>query len=381
MSKPIVFFSHSSKDKEQILAIRDKLDKVTGGVLNIFLSSDGQSIPFGTNWVHKVEQGLQDATLMFVFITDNSVQSDWIYFESGFAYSRGINVIPIGLGVDISGIKAPLNLLQGFNVDSADSLNNIIAIINREFNYSIADGFDYSDYIEILGKSATSPKNRIPFTNVVRKAEYTILSQYTSEDGTRKINDIQIIYDSIISYLDRSNIQYSHSDQYNYQKQIVDCIMVNGIRILYLRDKVSSSHGAEYKKPGYIRFTLSTINFDSSFDTLINILKQLGEKSHYLVLHFQYNVKCVSNDEDLSSILSMYPDEFIPSKGTIGRYTIKPMDIQFWIFDYNHSSSALEEKELVIAIPFSCDKINADMIEDFITELINVSVLKTTDNN
>ena len=106
MSKPTVFFSHSSKDKEQILAIRDKLDKATSGVIDIFLSSDGQSIPFGTNWVHRVEQGLKDATIMFVFATENSIRSGWIYFEAGFAYSKGIKVIPVGLGVSITELKA-----------------------------------------------------------------------------------------------------------------------------------------------------------------------------------------------------------------------------------------------------------------------------------
>ena len=48
MSKPTLFFSHSSKDKEIVLSIKNKLDIATGGVMEIFMSSDGQSIPFGT---------------------------------------------------------------------------------------------------------------------------------------------------------------------------------------------------------------------------------------------------------------------------------------------------------------------------------------------
>lgn len=71
MSKPTVFFSHSSKDKDLIIKLKDKLMSFTGGTLNIFLSSDGQSIPFGTNWIHKIEEGLKDAKIMFVFVTTN----------------------------------------------------------------------------------------------------------------------------------------------------------------------------------------------------------------------------------------------------------------------------------------------------------------------
>ena len=57
MSKPTLFFSHSSKDKDMILAIKNKVMQYTSGTLEIFQSSDGESIPFGTNWIHKVEEG------------------------------------------------------------------------------------------------------------------------------------------------------------------------------------------------------------------------------------------------------------------------------------------------------------------------------------
>ena len=90
MSKPTLFFSHSSKDKDLIISIKDTLTKYTGGVLDIFMSSDGQSIPFGTNWIHKIEEGLNSAKIMFVFVTENSISSGWIYFEAGFAYSKEI---------------------------------------------------------------------------------------------------------------------------------------------------------------------------------------------------------------------------------------------------------------------------------------------------
>lgn len=52
---------------------------------------------------------------MFVFVSPESLSSSWIYFESGFAYAKGVKVIPIGIkGVDIGKLKPPLNLLQGF---------------------------------------------------------------------------------------------------------------------------------------------------------------------------------------------------------------------------------------------------------------------------
>lgn len=64
MSKPTLFFSHSSQDKDMVLAIKNKVMKYTSGTLEIFQSSDGESIPFGTNWIHKVEEGLKEARVM-----------------------------------------------------------------------------------------------------------------------------------------------------------------------------------------------------------------------------------------------------------------------------------------------------------------------------
>ena len=193
MHKPTIFFSHSSKDKEAILKIKNKLDMATGGVLDIFMSSDGQSIPFGTNWIHKIEEGLQSAKIMFVFVTEVSVASGWIYFEAGFAYSKGIQVVPVGIGIDIGTLKAPLNLLQGFNITSEDSLNNFITIINRTFDYRFQEAFDKNDYLDVMNLSTLSRNNVVKFERIVRQAECSIYSNQTS-NGEKKEYDLELCF-------------------------------------------------------------------------------------------------------------------------------------------------------------------------------------------
>ncbi|MTV80710.1 toll/interleukin-1 receptor domain-containing protein, partial [Streptococcus pneumoniae] len=54
MNKPTVFFSHSSLDKEIAKSLKDKLIEYTGGTVQIFVSSDGESIPFGKNWLSTI---------------------------------------------------------------------------------------------------------------------------------------------------------------------------------------------------------------------------------------------------------------------------------------------------------------------------------------
>lgn len=136
MKKPVIFFSHSSKDKAALAKIKELFVEKTGATVEVFLSSDGQSIPLGRNWVHRVEKGLVEAKFMVVFITPNSLESNWIYFEAGYAHSRDIRVIPVGLlGVDLGALRPPLSLLQGFNIMNHEGLNNLIAVTNEEFGF------------------------------------------------------------------------------------------------------------------------------------------------------------------------------------------------------------------------------------------------------
>jgi hypothetical protein len=162
MSKPTVFFSHSSKDGAALSKLKELFTKATGGSVDTFLSSDGQSIPLGRNWVHRIEEALNSARLMFVFVTADSLRSEWIFFESGFAYAKAIRVIPVGfLGADLKGLTPPLSLLQGFNIKSAEGLNNILAIVNTEFNHSHSLSFSNENYQELA--AFANPNQLGPF--------------------------------------------------------------------------------------------------------------------------------------------------------------------------------------------------------------------------
>ncbi|MGD0613057.1 MAG: toll/interleukin-1 receptor domain-containing protein [Anaerolineales bacterium] len=154
MDKPIIFFSHSSKDKEVLIKLKELIDERTGRAIDIFLSSDGQSIPLGRNWVKSVEDALLKASIMFVFISPNSYTSNWLNFEAGHVYSRGIQVVPVGiLGLDLNHINPPLSLLQGFNCDKANSLDNIIAIINQYCKTTFKADFTEEEFNKIFNNA------------------------------------------------------------------------------------------------------------------------------------------------------------------------------------------------------------------------------------
>lgn len=148
--KPIVFLSHSSLDKEPLAALKEILDKRAAGFLNFFLSSDGESIKFGRNWVVSVSDALSQAKLMFVFLSPQSADSKWIHFEAGCAYAKDIRVVPVCLpGIDLNRITPPLNLLQGFNLHSHEAIGNIVRICNERFDVKIDESFKHDDFDNI----------------------------------------------------------------------------------------------------------------------------------------------------------------------------------------------------------------------------------------
>ncbi len=146
-TKPTVFLSHSSRDKKTLVRLQSKLLEKIGSSVQAFLSSDGQSIRLGRNWVHEIEEALSATRLMFVFVSPASLESQWVLFEAGFAYGQKINVVPIGIhGIDLEEVKPPLSILQGFNVTSPSSLANIIHVINKEFHFTFNAEFSETQY-------------------------------------------------------------------------------------------------------------------------------------------------------------------------------------------------------------------------------------------
>ena len=148
---PTVFFSHAAEDAPALARLKELFEAHTDGAVQVFLSSDGESIPFGRNWVKRMEEALQQAGMMVVFVTPASVHSKWIYFEAGHAYAQGLRVVPVGfMGVDLADVPPPLGLLQGFNIESEDGLDNLLALTNEAFGHTHPLAFTEDDYQELV---------------------------------------------------------------------------------------------------------------------------------------------------------------------------------------------------------------------------------------
>lgn len=307
--KPIVFFSHSSNDKLLLNKLKESILFKTNNAIEIFLSSDGQSIPFGKNWIYSIEKALHDTSLMFVFLSPNSIHSNWIYFESGYSYSKDIEVVPIGiLGVDLNQIKPPLNLLQGFNITSHDGLNNLIKTINAKFKLSCPLNYSADDYSSLLIDSE--------------------LSNYSSEDLV--LNTVDLIRTSFPSELksDKEEIR-SISGQ---REKICNYFKENGIAyretqseiesygLQFLRDPKNQSLIRESYKL-FIDPTSVTRNI-SHIVNIVNILYNEELKHFWLHIIFKEDYEIISQDFKISSRLHLPEIELIsdPDVGKAFRY-------------------------------------------------------------
>ena len=374
MSKPTLFFSHSSKDKDMVLAIKNKVMQYTSGTLEIFQSSDGESIPFGTNWIHKVEEGLKEAKVMFVFITEQSISSGWIYFEAGYAYSKDVHVIPVGIGVSVGDLKAPLNLLQGFNITSADSLNNFLTIINREFNYSFSAQFTDDDFSEIILFSPGSKTTHMQFDEIVKSINYQLLAEYSDGHGGKVQYDIATYFAKIVNYLNENSIPYSLTDP--YRQQYRKCIIVQGLRIIFeaSSDPKQSINGRT-ERVGQIIVNISPVNFERSFDLYQNLSALLDEKERfYLNIRLNESYAFVTSDVNMAALLSAVPEWCSFSKNEVGVFECNGSDIHFCVWDHNMYDNR-KETDYVLNINYDTKSVNAKDIVSVVAKLHDLHLI------
>lgn len=369
MSKPSVFFSHSSSDREQLVELKNLLAKYTGGTLDIFMSSDGESIPFGRNWVHKIEEGLNNASIMFVFVTPTSVNSNWIYFEAGYAYSKDIEVIPVALGVDIGLLKAPLSLLQGFNLVSSDSLNNFISIINKKFDFAFEEKFTDEDYIGIVSDSSLMSYDFI-LSDIFSKVRFQVYPQIRMSCDETITIDLNSIYTKLVDKLDLLNLKYSKSETSG-----TNTLLVAGIKVVYKYNTNKSNKSEIDKSNDKIYFKISTYNFENSIVIFNELISCIDNKKYcYLWFSHSSEYRYIIEVEDISSLIYLDNDLHEVSDDRPGVYPYK--SARFAIFEYEDFSAERTNKEEILSVIFDDNKFDVVEFYDLVQYLLDKKIIR-----
>jgi hypothetical protein len=133
MTAKLLFLSHIHEEQVLATIFKAALEDEFAGFVDVFVSSDGTSIPAGSNFLKRIEDGLVNCIGAIYLISPVSVQRNWINFELGAVWVRNaisirgeqseIPTIPIcHAGMISSLLPAPLNNLNAIVGNQASQL-------------------------------------------------------------------------------------------------------------------------------------------------------------------------------------------------------------------------------------------------------------------
>lgn len=130
MSKPLVFISHISEEKEVAVAFKSLIEESFLGMIDLFVSSDHLSVPLGQRWLDDITSALKNCVVEIIICSPKSVVRPWINFEAGSGWVRDIPVIPLcHSGMEPSNLPIPLNLLQAAKATEVSSLKLVLPVL------------------------------------------------------------------------------------------------------------------------------------------------------------------------------------------------------------------------------------------------------------
>lgn len=98
MSEKLIFLSHITEEKELAKIIKDAIEDEFAGFVSVFVSSDGETIKAGQNFLKVIEDGLVNCIAAIYLISPKSVKRSWVSFELGAVWIRNALNQHAGLG-------------------------------------------------------------------------------------------------------------------------------------------------------------------------------------------------------------------------------------------------------------------------------------------
>lgn len=84
----LIFLSHIHEETEIAQKIQQAIENEFSGFVEVFVSSDGKTIPAGANFLKRIEEGLINCIGAIYLISPISVKRNWINFELGAVWIR-----------------------------------------------------------------------------------------------------------------------------------------------------------------------------------------------------------------------------------------------------------------------------------------------------
>jgi hypothetical protein len=147
----LIFISHIAEETEVATALQKLIKDNFPQPLNIFVSSDGESIKMGRDWPKIVLTKLRECTVQIVICSPKSVTREWINLETGAALVReNIPIIPVcHSGTIPSKLPIPLLLRQGVKLTDIEKMKVMIDNLAHDLNIQTPT-IDFTKFIESI---------------------------------------------------------------------------------------------------------------------------------------------------------------------------------------------------------------------------------------
>ncbi len=93
--RPRIFISHISEEKAPAAQLKRALTRDFLGLVDVFVSSDTESISAGEEWLQSVAKALRECAAVVILCSPESVKRPWINVEAGAAWMRDIPLVPV----------------------------------------------------------------------------------------------------------------------------------------------------------------------------------------------------------------------------------------------------------------------------------------------
>jgi len=168
-----LFLSHVAEESELAGLLKDWIESTFAGQCTVFVSSSGDDLRPGMNWLNQLDSALEVAEVLLVLCSPFSINRTWINFETGCAWNKKIPILPIcHSGLSKDRLPQPLAQFQAIELADLSFSKSLIKSLADYFEISRLPRISHDQMMKelqnaesIISKSyvaqSSSPKNEI----------------------------------------------------------------------------------------------------------------------------------------------------------------------------------------------------------------------------
>lgn len=240
----------------------------------------------------------------------------------------------------------------------------------RESEYESIVALDKATKINKDDAQSTSS-----FDCIIDKAEIALIGDSLDSYG-KCDSSIGKLYLSIGEYLDKRGIAYSRGE--GDEKIGNSCLVVNGIKIEYLKSLSIVNDQTPNPNVTALRISIATRSFSRSMSLLIDILRLYKKNdTNRILLHLSSKYSYVKSTEEASAIISDHEDFDVDNK-CINTYLHKDSGLRFAVRKDDSRKRLAGIYGGVVSIEFNNKVVSPNSITGLINRLIEIGYIYCT---